>query len=374
MSDRLKALSDAGVSIWLDDLSRELTETGELQRLVDEDHVVGVTSNPTIFASAMKEGERYEPQIDEGLAADPHTSVADAIFELTTTDVRQAAHILRPVYDATDGVDGRVSLEVDPTLAYDTDETIASARKLWDKVGEPNVFIKIPATQEGLPAIAATIGAGISVNVTLLFSLDRYRGVLDAYATGLEHAIAEGVDISDVQSVASIFVSRIDSEVDKRLDAIGTEEALALKGKAGVANSRLAYGVYEEFSASDRWKALEAQGASRQRPLWASTGVKNPDYPDTLYVTELVGPNTVNTMPGATMRAFADHGEVEGDKLSGNAAEAEQTIRSLTEVGVDYDDVMNTLESEGVEKFESSWADLVRTVQDQLTAARGRRG
>ncbi|KAA1419995.1 transaldolase [Mumia zhuanghuii] len=374
MSDRLKTLSEAGVSIWLDDLSRELTETGELQRLVDEDHVVGVTSNPTIFASAMKEGARYEPQLDEGLAADPQTTVADAIFELTTTDVRQAARILRPVYDATDGVDGRVSLEVDPTLAYDTDETIASARKLWDKVGEPNVFIKIPATQEGLPAIAATIGAGISVNVTLLFSLDRYRGVLDAYASGLEHAIADGVDISDVQSVASIFVSRIDSEVDKRLDAIGTEEALALKGKAGIANSRLAYAVYEEFSASDRWRALEAQGANRQRPLWASTGVKNPDYPDTLYVTELVGPNTVNTMPGATMRAFADHGEVEGDKLSGNAEQAEQLVRSLAEVGVDYDDVMVTLESEGVEKFESSWADLVRTVQDQLTAARGRRG
>ncbi|MGH1565657.1 transaldolase [Mumia sp. DW29H23] len=374
MTDRLKALSDAGVSIWLDDLSRELTETGELKRLVDEDHVVGVTSNPTIFASAMKEGERYEPQLDEGLAADPQTTVADAIFELTTTDVRQAATILRPVYDATGGSDGRVSLEVDPTLAYDTDETIASARKLWDKVGEPNVFIKIPATREGLPAIAATIAAGISVNVTLLFSLERYREVLDAYAAGLERAIADGVDISDVQSVASIFVSRIDSEVDKRLEAIGTSEALELRGKAGIANSRLAYGVYEEFSASERWNALEAQGAHRQRPLWASTGVKNPDYPDTMYVTELVGPNVVNTMPGATMRAFADHGEVEGDKLTGSAAEAEQVARALAEVGVDLDDVMNTLESEGVEKFESSWADLVRTVQDQLTAARARRG
>ncbi|MBW9205228.1 transaldolase [Mumia sp. zg.B53] len=374
MTDRLKALSDAGVSIWLDDLSRELTETGELKRLVDEDHVVGVTSNPTIFASAMKAGERYEPQLDEGLAADPDTTVAGAVFELTTTDVRQAASILRPVYDATDGVDGRVSIEVEPSLAYDTDQTIATARKLWDKVGEPNVFIKIPATREGIPAIAATIAAGISVNVTLLFALERYREVLDAYASGLEHALADGVDISDVQSVASIFVSRIDSEVDKRLDDIGTSEAMALKGKAGVANSRLAYAVYEEFSASDRWKALEAQGANRQRPLWASTGVKNPDYPDTMYVTELVGPNVVNTMPGATLRAFADHGEVTGDTLTGTKADAEQVARSLTEVGIDLDDVMDTLESEGIDKFESSWTDLVRTVQDQLTAARARRG
>ncbi|MBW9208775.1 transaldolase [Mumia sp. zg.B21] len=374
MTDRLKALSDAGVSIWLDDLSRELTETGELKRLVDEDHVVGVTSNPTIFASAMKAGERYEPQLDEGLAADPDTTVAGAVFELTTTDVRQAASILRPVYDATDGVDGRVSIEVEPSLAYDTDQTIATARKLWDKVGEPNVFIKIPATREGIPAIAATIAAGISVNVTLLFALERYREVLDAYASGLEHALADGVDISDVQSVASIFVSRIDSEVDKRLDDIGTSEAMALKGKAGVANSRLAYAVYEEFSASDRWKALEAQGANRQRPLWASTGVKDPDYPDTMYVTELVGPNVVNTMPGATLRAFADHGEVTGDTLTGTKADAEQVARSLTEVGIDLDDVMDTLESEGIDKFESSWTDLVRTVQDQLTAARAHRG
>ncbi|MFD1827731.1 MULTISPECIES: transaldolase [Mumia] len=374
MTDRLQALSEAGVSIWLDDLSRELTETGALASLVVDDHVVGVTSNPTIFASAMKEGERYEGQLDELLASSDQTTVADAIFEVTTTDVREAARILRGVWGETLGTDGRVSLEVDPTLAYDTDETIAAAKKLWDKVGEPNVFIKIPATREGLPAIAATIAEGISVNVTLLFSIERYRAVMDAYAYGLEQAAANGVDLSTIQSVASVFVSRIDSEVDKRLDAIGTSEAVALMGKAGIANSRLAYAAYEEFFSSERWAALEAKGANRQRPLWASTGVKNPEYPDTMYVTELVAPGVVNTMPNATLAAFKDHGEVHGDTLTGTADEAQEVLRSLAEIGVDYDDVMATLESEGVEKFESSWADLVRTMQDQLTAARTRRG
>ncbi|QMW64770.1 transaldolase [Mumia sp. ZJ1417] len=374
MTDRLQALSEAGVSIWLDDLSRELTETGALASLVVDDHVVGVTSNPTIFASAMKEGERYEGQLDELLASSDQTTVADAIFEVTTTDVREAARILRGVWGETLGTDGRVSLEVDPTLAYDTDETIAAAKKLWDKVGEPNVFIKIPATREGLPAIAATIAEGISVNVTLLFSIERYRAVMDAYAYGLEQAAANGVDLSTIQSVASVFVSRIDSEVDKRLDATGTSEAVALMGKAGIANSRLAYAAYEEFFSSERWAALEAKGANRQRPLWASTGVKNPEYPDTMYVTELVAPGVVNTMPNATLAAFKDHGEVHGDTLTGTADEAQEVLRSLAEIGVDYDDVMATLESEGVEKFESSWADLVRTMQDQLTAARTRRG
>ncbi|KHL11270.1 transaldolase [Mumia flava] len=372
MTDRLRALSDAGVSVWLDDLSRELTETGALQSLVTEDSVVGVTSNPTIFASAIKEGERYEGQTDELLAADPQLSVAELIRELTTTDVRSACRILRPVYDATDGKDGRVSLEVDPTLAYETDATIEQARTLWSKVGEPNMFIKIPATREGLPAIAATIAAGISVNVTLLFSLERYREVLDAYAYGLEQAAADGIDLSTIRSVASIFVSRIDSEVDKRLDAIGSEQAAGLKGQAGIANSRLAYAEFEAFTATDRWQELAAKGANPQRPLWASTGVKNPDYPDTLYVTELVGPDVVNTMPGATLKAFKDHGEITGDHLTGSGAQARRTVDELGAVGVDYDDVMATLESEGVEKFESSWGDLVRTVQDQLTAARAR--
>lgn len=374
MTDRLQALSEAGVSIWLDDLSRELTETGKLASLVVDDHVVGVTSNPTIFASAMKEGERYEGQLDELVASDEQTTVADAIFELTTTDVREAAHVLRGVWGETLGTDGRVSLEVDPTLAYDTDLTIATAKKLWDKIGEPNAFIKIPATREGLPAIAATIAEGISVNVTLLFAVDRYREVMDAYAYGLEQADANGIDLSSIYSVASVFVSRIDTEVDKRLDDIGTSEAVALKGKAGIANSRLAYAAYEEFFSSERWAALEAKGANRQRPLWASTGVKNPDYPDTMYVSELVAPGVVNTMPGATLSAFKDHGEVHGDTLTGTAEEAQQVFTSLAEVGVDLDDVMLVLEAEGVEKFESSWADLVRTVQDQLTAARTRRG
>jgi len=366
MSERLKALADAGVSIWLDDLSRERIETGNLAELVAEKSVVGVTTNPTIFAGAISDGERYDAQV-RGLVADG----ADAdkvIFALTTDDVRNACDVLAPVA-AAHPADGRVSIEVEPTLANDTDATIASARSLWAAVDRPNALIKIPATLEGLPAITAVIAAGISVNVTLIFSVERYRGVMDAYLAGLEQAKEAGIDLGTIQSVASFFVSRVDTEIDARLDKIGTDEALALRGKAAVANARLAYAAFEEVLASDRWQALAAAGAHPQRPLWASTGVKNPAYPDTLYVTDLVVADTVNTMPEKTLLAFADHGEVEGDQVSGQGAAAQKVFDQLVAAGIDLDDVFLTLETEGVDKFKASWTELVATVQAQMAQA-----
>ena len=362
MNDRLQALQDAGVSIWLDDLSRERIETGNLAALVKDQHVVGVTTNPSIFASALAKGEKYEPQVKELKAAG--ADVDTTVFELTTKDVHDAADILRPVFDATHGVDGRVSIEVEPGLARDTDATVAMAKKLWDKVGQPNTLIKIPATVEGLPAIAATIAEGISVNVTLIFSLERYRGVMDAYLYGLEQAAADGKDLSTIHSVASFFVSRVDSEVDGRLP-----EGDPLRGKAALANARLAYEAYEEVFGSDRFKALEAQGAHPQRPLWASTGVKDPAYPDTLYVSELVTADTVNTMPEKTLQAFADHGEVTGDTVRGRYDEARQVIADLEERGISYDEVVELLEREGLEKFDASWAELLETVKSELDKA-----
>ncbi len=364
MSDRLKALADAGVSIWLDDLSRELLNTGELARLIAESSVVGVTTNPTIFASALAKGETYNDQVNELTAQG--ASVEEAITAITTTDVRNACDLFTQTNAATNGVDGRVSIEVEPGLAKDTDGTVAQAKELWELVDRPNALIKIPATREGLPAIAATIGAGISVNVTLIFALDRYQDVIEAYLSGLEQAAAAGHDLSHIHSVASFFVSRVDTEVDKRLDAIGTDEAKALKGKAALANARLAYAVFQEAFASDRFSKLADQGARVQRPLWASTGVKDPSLPDTLYVTELVVDDTVNTMPGKTMQAFADHGEVEGDKVTGTAPQAQQVMDSLAAVGVDFADVVATIEVEGVEKFDKSWAELVETVSAAL--------
>jgi len=366
MTDRLKALSDAGVSIWLDDLSRERLETGNLADLVRESSVVGVTTNPTIFASAIADGERYDEQV-RGLVADGRP-VDEVIFELTTEDVRNACDVLAPVAASTKD-DGRVSIEVEPDLANDTDATIASAKALWSAVDRPNVLIKIPATEEGLPAIAAAIAEGISVNVTLIFSVERYRAVMDAYLSGLEQARDAGRDISGIRSVASFFVSRVDSEVDSRLDAIGTDEARALKGRAAVANARLAYGAFEEVVATERWASLAADGAHPQRPLWASTGVKNPDYPDTLYVTDLVVADTVNTMPEKTMQAFADHGEVEGDQVSGRSDQAQAVLDEIAAVGVDWTDVMLTLETEGVDKFKKSWDELVETVRGQMEKA-----
>ncbi|WP_395243074.1 transaldolase [Agromyces sp. MMS24-K17] len=362
------ALSQAGVSIWLDDLSRQRIQTGDLDRLISERDVVGVTTNPTIFATALSQGEAYAAQLHELAAAD--TNVDDAVFTITTDDVRDASDVFRPIFDRTGGVDGRVSIEVAPDLAHDAAGTIASAKALWTTVDRPNALIKIPATVEGLDAIREVIGAGISVNVTLIFSLDRYRQVIEAYLAGLEHAQAAGIDLSTIQSVASFFVSRVDTEIDKRLDAIGTDEALALKSKAGVANARLAYELYEQVFASDRAQALVAAGANHQRPLWASTGVKDPSLPDTLYVTELVAGGIVNTMPEKTLEATFDHGVVEGDTITGNYAGAAEVLDALAAVGVDYDDVTALLEREGVEKFIVSWHELLDTVRTALEAAR----
>jgi transaldolase len=367
MTDRLQALSDAGVSIWLDDLSRERIETGNLAELVKEKNVVGVTTNPTIFATALADGERYDDQVRK-LAAEG-ADVSRVTFELTTEDVRNACDVLLPVHKGKPE-DGRVSIEVDPFLAHDTDGTVASAQDLWAAVDRPNAFIKIPATEAGLPAIRAAIGQGINVNVTLIFAVDRYRGVMDAYLAGLEDAKEAGLDLSTIHSVASFFVSRVDTEVDKRLDTIGTADADALRGEAAVANARLAFAAYEEAFGSERYAALEAAGAHRQRPLWASTGVKDERYPDTKYVTDLVVAGTVNTMPEKTLDAFADHGEVNGDQVTGQAGAAQAIFDRLGDVGIDFADVLEVLEREGVEKFEKSWKQLVDTIQDQLDKAR----
>ncbi|PVG82945.1 transaldolase [Nocardioides gansuensis] len=364
MTDRLKALADAGVSIWLDDLSRERLETGNLAELVETRSVVGVTTNPSIFAAALADGERYDEEV--GALAEAGAGVDLAVFELTTTDVRNACDLLRPVYDATGGLDGRVSIEVSPDLAFDTAATLESARALWAEVDRPNLLVKIPATTEGGPAITDALGEGISVNVTLIFGLGRYREVMEAYVAGLEKADAAGLDLSGIQSVASFFVSRVDTEIDKRLEAIGSDEALALRGKAGVANARLAYRAFEEFFTGERWQALAAKGAHRQRPLWASTGVKNPDYRDTMYVADLVVPETVNTMPEKTLEAFADHGEVLGDQVRPFYDDAQAHMDALAAVGIDYDDVISTLEQEGVDKFVASWKELLETVSGQL--------
>ena len=368
MSDRLQQLSDAGVAIWLDDLSRERIETGNLAELVKDRSVVGVTTNPTIFASAMSDGERYDDEVRQ-LVSDG-ADVDKVIFELTTHDVRDACDVLAPAYESSGGRDGRVSIEVAPTLAFDTDATLASAKELWAKVDRPNLLIKIPATTEGAPAITDALGEGISVNVTLIFGLERYRGVMEAYVSGLERARDNGHDLSTIHSVASFFVSRVDSEVDKRLEEIGTDEALALRGRAAVANARLAYRDYEQFFAGERWQALVDAGANPQRPLWASTGVKNPDYRDTMYVTDLVVADTVNTMPEKTLEAFADHGEVDGDLVTTRYDDARQVMDQLAAVGIDYDDVIETLEKQGVDKFSDSWNDLLETVEGQMESAR----
>jgi transaldolase len=362
MNDRLQALSDAGVSIWLDDLSRERLVSGNLAELVKDSGVVGVTTNPTIFASALANGEQYAEQVKT--LKESGADIDKVVFELTTTDVQQGCDVLREVYDATNGVDGRVSIEVEPGAARDTSYTIELAQKLWDRVDRPNALIKIPATEEGLPAIAASIAKGISINVTLIFSLERYRGVMDAYLYGLEQADAEGRDLSKIQSVASFFVSRVDTEVDKRLP-----EDSPLRGTAAIANARLAYEAYEEIFGSDRFKALEAKGANTQRPLWASTGVKDPNFPDTMYVTELVVANTVNTMPEKTLQAVADHGEIRGDRVHNTYEESRDAIAALEREGISYDDVVKALEDEGLDKFEASWDELLQTVTAELDKA-----
>src|SRR5215472_1563712 len=329
----LAALSAAGVSVWLDDLSRERLQTGNLQNLIDTKSVVGVTTNPSIFQAALSKGTAYDAQVKE--LAERGADVDATIRTVTTDDVRNACDVLAKQYEVSDGVDGRVSIEVDPRLAHDTDKTILQAIELWKIVDRPNLFIKIPATQAGLPAITSVLAEGISVNVTLIFSVERHRAVMDAYLAGIEAAKQAGHDVSKIHSVASFFVSRVDTEVDKRLEKIGTDEALALRGQAGVANARLAYAAYEEvFVGGERYEALKADGARVQRPLWASTGVKNPDYSDTLYVTELVAAHTVNTMPEKTIDAVADHGVIEGDTISGTASAAQEVFDKLAAAGI----------------------------------------
>ncbi|HHW51114.1 MAG TPA: transaldolase [Pseudoclavibacter sp.] len=364
----LADLAQAGVSTWLDDLSRERIRSGSLHNLIATHSVVGVTTNPTIFANALSHGDQYAEQVAQ--LAEAGASIDTAVFELTTGDVAAACEIFTPVYQSSDGADGRVSIEVEPGLARDTEGTIAAAKKLWAKVSRPNAMIKVPATVEGLPAITAITAAGISVNVTLIFSLDRYREVINAYFLGLEKAKEAGVDLSTIHSVASFFVSRVDTEVDARLTAIGTPEALALTGKTAVANARLAYQVFEQSLDTERWRSLAASGANLQRPLWASTGVKDPALPDTTYVVELVAPHVVNTMPEKTLRAVADHGAVRGDTITSTYEESEHILNAVADLGISYDDVTSKLESEGVDKFIVSWNDLLTSVRSALEGAK----
>ncbi|MEV6348608.1 transaldolase [Actinoplanes sp. NPDC051851] len=369
MTDRLAELSAQGVAVWLDDLSRVRLTSGSLDKLRREQHVVGVTTNPSIFQKALSDADAYDEQLKD-LAAQGVT-VEEAVRLMTAADVRAAADVERPEYDRSNGVDGRVSIEVDPRKAHETASTIAEAKTLWWLVDRPNVYIKIPATLAGLPAITAVLGAGISVNVTLIFSLERYRLVMDAFLAGLEQAKANGHDLTKIGSVASFFVSRVDSEVDKRLDKIGSDEAKGLKGKAAIANARLAYEAYEEVFGTDRWKALASAGAFPQRPLWASTSTKNPEFPDTIYVEELIAPGTVNTMPESVIFAYEDHGTTKGDTITGNYDHAKKVFADLKGVGIDFDDVVKVLEDEGVEKFESSWKELLEGVTKSLKAAAG---
>ena len=363
----VRDLSAQGVSIWLDDLSRPMVREGELQKLLDTRAVVGVTTNPSIFSKALSEAADYDEQVRE-LAAEG-VDVDEAVYRITTTDVAEACDLLRPLYDRTGGQDGRVSIEVDPRMAADTAATVEMAERLWATIDRPNLLIKIPATVEGLPAITQVIAQGISVNVTLIFSLDRYRGVMNAYLTGLEQAREAGRDLSSIHSVASFFVSRVDAEVDKRLAELDDPRAAELKGRAALANARLAYQAYDEVFSTPRWANLSDAGANVQRPLWASTSVKDESLPDTLYVTELVAPNTVNTMPGATLEAVADHAEVTGDTVQGTYEESAEVLNALEALGIRYQEVVEVLEREGVEKFTEAWADLLESVTEQLDAA-----
>lgn len=367
--DRLAELSDAGVSIWLDDLDRTRIESGGLAALMRDDHVVGVTTNPTIFDKAISSGAAaYADQVAALAAAGE--DVDAAVRAMTSDDVRAACDVMRPAWEAFGGRDGRVSIEVDPRLARDTEGTVEQAVALWHLVDRPNLLIKIPATVEGLPAITRVLGQGICVNVTLIFSIERYRGVIEAWLSGLEVARDAGIDLATIHSVASFFVSRVDTEVDKRLDALGTPQAAELRGKAAIANARLAWAAFEEALATDRWADLRLAGAHPQRPLWASTGVKDPTYDDTRYVVDLVVDGCVNTMPEPTLRAVADHGEIRGDTVTGTAAESAAVWSGLESLGVSELDVVTVLEDEGVTKFVDSWTQLLGTVQKALDDAR----
>ncbi len=364
MTDRLKELSEAGVSIWLDDFSRERLTSGSLQELIDESHVVGVTTNPSIFGKAMSSGDAYTDQLRELKASGKELS--DIVRTLTTDDVRAACDLFTGIYDATDGVDGRVSIEVEPQLAHETQPTIDQAHQLHDLVDRRNVHVKIPATKEGLPAITAALAAGIDINVTLIFSVERYAEVVDAWLAGLEQAHANGLNLADIHSVASLFVSRTDVEVDKRLDALDTPESRELKGKSALAVARLCNEAFEQALSTQRWETLASHGALPQRPLWASTGTKDPSYKDTLYIEELITRDTVNTMPEKTMQAFADHGVVRGDTIVGTYDTSRQILDALEAAGVDMADVFAVLEREGVSKFNDAWEELMTTLQEQL--------
>jgi transaldolase len=368
MTTPLAQLAANGVSIWLDDLSRSRIASGGLKDLITSRSVSGVTTNPTIFAGALSKGEGYEAQVAELAAAG--VSTEQAIVELTTRDVADACDIFAGVYASSNGFDGRVSIEVEPGLANDTAGTVKQAKELFAKVNRENVMIKIPATKAGLSAITQVIAEGISVNVTLIFSLARYREVIAAYVAGVEQAKANGHDISKIHSVASFFVSRVDTEIDKRLEAIGTGDAKSLKSQAALANARLAYEVFEQEFDNAAWAALAAAGANKQRPLMASTGVKDPNLSDTLYVTELVAPELVNTMPEKTMEAVFDHGIVPTNSITNNYESAKMVLLAVSAVGVDYDDVTDLLEREGVEKFIISWGELVESVANALKAAK----
>jgi transaldolase len=355
---RLHELSELGQSVWIDSLSREWLRTGELERLLEEDAVVGVTSNPTIFQKAMSEGGWYDEQLREVLAEED--DLTETFFRLAFDDIREACDLLRRVWDVTEGQDGYVSLEVDPHLAHDTEATIEQAQRFHDEIDRPNLYVKIPATQAGLPAIEEMISRGKSINVTLIFGLDRYAEVANAYIRGLERLVEGGGDASLVTSVASFFVSRVDTETDRRLDEIGGHDEL--RGKLGIANAKLAYRRYEEIFAGERWEALLPAGASSQRCLWASTSTKNPAYRDVMYVEELIGPQTVNTMPKETIEAFQDHGEVRGVTLEEGIDEARQVFVELAKAGIDYDDVTRVLEEEGVQKFSDSFDELIEGI------------
>jgi transaldolase len=357
---RLHELSEHGQSVWVDSLSREWLETGELERMRDEDAVVGVTSNPTIFQKALSEGEWYDEQLRDVLGEVDDDK--EVFYRLAVRDIQDACDLLRPVWDAGRGQDGYVSMEVDPDLAYDLDATIDEAMRFHEWIDKPNLFVKIPATVPGLEAIEECIARGRSINVTLIFSLERHEAVAEAYTRGLERLVESGGDPSPVASVASFFVSRVDTEADKRLEAIGTEQALSLRGKLAIANAKLAYKNYKRIFSGERWEALAAAGATRQRCLWASTSTKNPEYRDVMYVEELIGPETVNTMPKETIEAFQDHGVV-ADTLERDVESARRLLEELAQVGVDYDDVVETLEREGVQKFSDSFRELLDGVR-----------
>jgi len=368
MSNPLAQLSANGVSIWLDDLSRTRIKSGALAELISTRSVKGVTTNPTIFAGSIGKGEGYQEQLVE--LAKAGATADEAIFEITTQDVADACDVFAEVYKNSNGFDGRVSIEVEPGLAHDTAGTVKQAKELFAKVNRENVMIKIPATKAGLAAITEVIAAGISVNVTLIFSLQRYREVIASFMAGIALARAAGKDISKIHSVASFFVSRVDTEIDKRLAAVGTLDANTMKSKAALANARLAYEVFEEEFKNSDWLELEKLGANKQRPLMASTGVKDPALPDTLYVTELVAPMLVNTMPEKTMEAVFDHGVVPNDSIHGTYEQSKLVLHTINAMGISYDEVTQLLEDEGVEKFVVSWNELVESVTKALEAAK----